>query len=95
MNSDGQLALLGSVDRLYGERMPSYHRLDARVTKRFDLKRGSLFVYLDVFNAYDRENPYSVKTEVFWPPGASGPEYLDQIEPQLAILPTLGLRWEF
>jgi hypothetical protein len=69
--------------------------MDTRVTKRFDVGRGSLFVYLDVFNALNRENPLAVHTDAFWDPYLERPEYLDRIEGQLGMLPTLGLRWEF
>lgn len=95
MNGGGVKAFQSSFGPLNGARMPSYHRLDLRATKRFDLRRGSLSVFLDVFNAYNRENPYSVITHAFWRPNQEGADYLDQIEPQLAVLPTLGLRWEF
>ena len=95
MNGDGAAAFQQSFGPLYHERMPAYHRLDTRVTKQFDLKRGSLFVYLDVFNALNRENPLAVHTSAFWNPDLQQPEYLDHIEAQLGVLPTLGLRWEF
>ncbi|MGD2123741.1 MAG: TonB-dependent receptor [Gemmatimonadota bacterium] len=95
MNGEGAKAFQTAFGPLNDARMPSYHRLDFRATKRFDLERGSLSVFLDVFNAYNRENPYSVITHAFWRPNQAGADYLDQIEPQLAVLPTLGLRWEF
>jgi hypothetical protein len=95
MNGGGVRAFRATFGPLNGARMPSYHRLDLRATKRFDLQRGSLSLFLDVFNAYNRENPYSVITHAFWRPNQSGADYLDQIETQLGVLPTLGLRWEF
>ncbi len=95
MNADGQSALEPSFGPLYRERMPAYYRLDTRVTKRIDVGRGSLFIYLDVFNALNRENPFAVHTDARWNPSLGAPEYLDRIEAQLALLPTLGIRWEF
>jgi len=95
MNGGGVKAFQSTFGPLNRDRMPAYHRLDLRATKRFDLRRGSLSVFLDVFNAYDRENPYSVITHAFWRPNQAGADYLDEIEPQLGVLPTLGLRWEF
>jgi hypothetical protein len=95
MNGGGQIAFQSAFGPLYGARMPAYHRLDFRATKRFDLRRGFLSVFLDVFNAYNRENPYSVITHAWWLPDQQRAEYLDQIEAQLGILPTLGIRWEF
>jgi hypothetical protein len=95
MNGSGESVFQPSFGPLYHERMPAYHRLDTRVTKRFDLRRGSLFVYLDVFNTLNRENPLAVHTNAFWDPNLQQPEYLDRVEAQLGVLPTLGLRWEF
>jgi hypothetical protein len=37
-------------------RIPAYHRLDARMSRRFPVGRGMLTVFLDVFNIYDRDN---------------------------------------
>jgi len=95
MNGSGESVFQPSFGPLYHERMPVYHRLDTRVTKRFDLGRGSLLVYLDVFNALNRDNPLAVHTDVFWNPTLQQGEYLDRVEAQLGVLPTLGLRWEF
>jgi hypothetical protein len=95
MNSEGHWVLHPTDGALNGARMPPYHRLDVRVTQRFDLRRGTLFVFLDVFNAYDRSNPYSVLTQGFWNDQNGRVEHFDEIEAQLGILPTLGLRWEF
>ncbi|MFH1765290.1 MAG: TonB-dependent receptor, partial [Gemmatimonadota bacterium] len=93
VNSEGDGVFVGTFGPLNAERMPAYHRLDVRATKRFDLRRGSLALYLDVFNALNRENAYSVRTHVWWYQGRA--EYVDEIEPQMGVLPTLGLRWEF
>lgn len=95
MNSGGAMEFRQGFGPLNAERMAVYHRLDFRVARRFPLRRGALSVFLDVFNAYNRENPYSVITHAFWRPDWGRPELLDSIEPQLGVLPTLGLRWEF
>ena len=75
-------------------RLPAYHRLDLRVTRRFALRQGTLDVYLDLFNAYDQSNlrSYNYATwvigdEVKW---VQLPK--DELLP---FLPSLGLRWEF
>jgi len=41
---------------LYGRRLPDYHRLDLRVSRRWDLAWGRLTAYADVQNLYDRRN---------------------------------------
>jgi hypothetical protein len=95
MNSGGAVVMEPSFGPLYGERMPAYHRLDARVAKRWALGRGSLFAYLDVFNAYNRENALTVRQYAWWIARQGRPEVRRELETQIGILPTLGLRWEF
>lgn len=79
---------------LNSSRLPAYHRLDLRVTRRFQLRRGNLEVYLDLFNAYDQTNlrSFDYGTVVMggdfkymrWPD-----------EELLPRLPSIGARWEF
>ncbi|MFH1763714.1 MAG: carboxypeptidase regulatory-like domain-containing protein, partial [Gemmatimonadota bacterium] len=75
-------------------RLPAYHRLDLRVTRSFAVRRGTLDVYLDLFNAYDQQNLRSfdygtrvIGGEVKWV------RYPD--EGLLPLLPSIGFRWEF
>jgi hypothetical protein len=79
---------------LNSDRLPAYHRLDLRVTRSFAVRRGTLDVYLDLFNAYNQENlrsyDYAARTignEVKWV------RYPD--EGLLPLLPSIGFRWEF
>ena len=41
---------------LNAERLPTYHRLDLRATRTWAIGDGQFELYLDVFNAYDRQN---------------------------------------
>ncbi len=79
---------------LNSERLPTYHRLDLRVTRQFALRSGRLDVYLDLFNAYNQQNlrAYEYGTtmvgeELKWV------RYPD--EELLPFLPSIGFRWEF
>ncbi len=79
----------------YGNRMPAYHRMDARVMRHFPLGRGRLSVFLDVFNVYDREN--ALAWDYVASTGGSTPR-LDvrrNFHQQIGVLPTAGARWEF
>ena len=79
---------------LNSERLPPYHRLDVRVNRSFTVGRGSLDVYLDLFNAYNQQNlrAYEYGTrfigeELKW---VRFPD-----EELLPFLPSFGFRWEF
>ena len=75
-------------------RLPVYHRLDLRITRRFDVGRGVLDVYLDLFNAYNQQNlrSFDYSTELI-DQELRYVRYPD--EELLPFLPSLGLRWEF
>ena len=76
------------------ERLIPYRRFDFRTSRTVRLDRGELLLYLDVFNAMNRENAQGA---------AYGPGVLPDgrlvthrtIHPQLGILPSLGVRWVF
>ena len=80
------------VNELPGEinsrRLPPYHRMDLRVTRTFQVGRGTLSAFLDVFNLYNRENLRSYDYSPDFPSGRAG-------ETLLPILPSFGLIWEF
>ena len=80
---------------LNGERLPAYHRLDARLSRRFEWASGRLFAYLDVFNLYGRENPEVMVHNVGFDPMRDELTIFRGIDGQLGMLPTFGLRWEF
>ena len=78
----------GELTTLYGElnakRLPSYHRLDISVKKRFDLARHSILeIEASVTNVYNRNNMF----------------YYDRITAQrvdqLPIMPSLGMTYKF
>ena len=69
-------------------RLPPYHRMDLRATRTFQVGRGTLSAFLDVFNVYNRENLRSYDYSPDFPSGRAG-------ETLLPILPSFGLTWEF
>ncbi len=91
--SNGRRVLVSANGAVYGLRLPDYHRLDLRLTRRFTLKRGELRAYLDVFNAYDRTNLIGYEHRVT----VSGTQVTDMRKPreQLPFLPSAGLNWAF
>jgi len=91
--NNGRRVVVSANGPVYGLRLPDYHRLDLRATRRFKLKRGEVRVYVDIFNAYDRTNLLGYDHRVT----VSGTQVTDVKEPreQLPFLPSLGVSWEF
>lgn len=75
------------------ERLIPYHRIDFRVSGDIPVTRGSLMVYLDVFNATNRLNAQAADYQVW--NTETGLETDLMYHEQLMIMPSLGLRWVF
>lgn len=77
-----------------GERLPSYHRMDVRVTRNFTVGGNPMQVYLDVFNLYDRTNLASYEYDGFY---RNGEMTVARVNGQTLLprLPTIGFRYEF
>ena len=82
------------IGELNALRLPAYHRLDFRVSRNFNVGRGLLQAYLDVFNLYNRTN---LRGYTFFPEVTRGRVRVrrEPGEEMLPLLPTLGVRWEF
>lgn len=90
--TNGRRLLVSANGPIYGVRLPDYHRLDLRVTRRFALQRSELRVFLDVFNAYDRTNLVGFNHNVT----VSGTQVtvVRKAREQLPLLPSVGISWE-
>jgi len=89
----GGVGTLRTIGATYSERLPAYHRLDLRATRFFQLRDSTLRVFVDVFNAYDRDNPYR-----FAYPSrlVNGQVVISRIQDNLfPFLPSIGLIWDF
>jgi len=91
---DGSQFVARTFGPIYGERLPAYHRLDVRVSKLFPVGSGRLELYVDVFNAYNRENAEAFNYAVVVTPQGRV-ESERGINPLLRVFPTFGARWEF
>lgn len=91
--SNGRRLLVSANGPIYGLRLPDYHRLDLRATRRIALKHGELRVFIDIFNAYDRVNLMGYNHDVV----VSGSTVTNTKTPreQLPFLPSVGVVWEF
>jgi len=77
---------------LNARRLPAYHRMDLRATRTFQVGRGRLSAFLDIFNVYNREN---LRSYDYTPHLPSGRAIARSGETLLPILPSFGLTWEF
>ncbi len=91
--TNGRRLLVSANGPVYGLRLPDYHRLDLRATRRFKIRQGEVRAFLDVFNAYNRTNLLGYDHNV----SVSGPQVTStkKAREQLPLLPSLGVSWEF
>lgn len=76
---------------LRSERLPVYHRLDLRVSRRWPVRHGELTVYADVQNLYDRENAGGIDVQLDEDTGLVARE----TESWPGIVPSVGFAWTF
>ena len=92
---DGRIA----CDRQFGEthsaRMPAYHSLDFRITKRSSYRRWELSWYFQILNLYNHRNldQYAFSEVLNEETGAI--ECVIEEEPLFPIVPTLGVTMRF
>lgn len=87
----GELELLPVFGALYSERLPAYHRLDVRASRRWELRRSTLTFFVDVQNLYDRENLAGFDVSV---DEEAGVVELEE-EHWPGLFPSLGVVWEW
>lgn len=91
--ADGRQVLVSHSDGLYNARLPAYHRLDLRVSRRFRWGNKTGEIYLDLNNAYNHENLIGYTPSVQVQKG--GVVVSREAETQFPILPNLGFSLEF
>ncbi|MDE0637802.1 MAG: TonB-dependent receptor [Candidatus Poribacteria bacterium] len=94
--TEGSIACNRQFGETHSERLPAYHSLDFRITKRSPYKRWALTWYFQILNLYNHTNldQYAfseVRDEVT---GAITDCVIEE-EPQLPIIPTLGMTITF
>jgi len=88
---DGQEDLVPVLGRLNSGRLPDYHRLDVRVSRKWPLASGSLKFFLDVQNLYDRKNLSGFDLEIDEEAG----EIISKEERWPGFFASAGIAWEF
>ena len=91
--TNGQQYLSARNGAIYGLNLPSYHRLDLRLTHRLVTAHGTLRMYLDIFNAYNHYNLIGYDHTVT----SVGGILTNTLKPrdQLPLLPSAGLVYDF
>jgi hypothetical protein len=95
VNTSGDLVLRSnrSVGALNSERLPNYHRVDARFTRYFDTSHGRLSAFAEVYNLLGTTN-----VRGFWKHiearGRNVRVVTGEVD-QWPRLPLAGLTWEF
>ena len=71
------------------ERLPTFSSVDARLSRKFNVHRGSLLAFVEVSNPFNRRNVCCID----WDLDDAGLERgLDYWTP---LLPAIGVLWEF
>lgn len=80
--------------KINGKRYPSYHSLDMRLTKNFQLKSWYVSLYFQIMNLYNRKNVHEYSFEQMI--DENGEIYYQKVtEHFLPIIPTLGMSVKF
>ncbi len=96
LKADGSPFFTRAFGPLNAERLPAYHRLDVRATRAFRLRHGSLEVFADLFNVYDRRNRASYHYSARYLGGSEVTTVrTNGGEEMLPFLPMVGLRYRF
>jgi len=89
----GYWVIVPGYGPLNGGRLPDYHRVDLRVSRRWHVGAGLMQVFLDVFNVFNAVNP---RTYVYGVWVVEGRVIRDRSpEDILPILPSVGVTWEW
>lgn len=75
-------------------RHSTFHTVDARASRRFDVARGELTVFLEISNLYNQQNACCTKYRL--QTGSNGNQTLISNESNwLPLMPSLGVIWRF
>ena len=87
----GEEATASYISSRNNYRMPAYHRMDVSLNWHKPLKYGRQTVNVSIYNAYNRQNPYTLYTSYSW---ETGTRTLNQLS-LFPILPSVSYIWTF
>ncbi len=93
---DGFWREVHTIGPFYAERLADYHRLDLRASRTTSVGKGTLTLFIDVQNLYDRENPRGIEIDDYsWVRQPDGRLLADfKEEAWFGIMPSFGISWE-
>jgi outer membrane receptor protein involved in Fe transport len=89
-DEDGETELVPVLGPLNGERLPDYHRLDLRLSRKWQIERGRLTFFADVQNLYNRRNVAGFDLEIDEEAG----QLLRREEDWPGFFASAGISWE-
>ncbi len=94
LDSDGAPAYRAVPGPRNADRLPTYSSLDLRVSRRFNVRRGTLLAFVEVSNALNRRNVCCIDWDITDGPGDS--LVLENSRDYwMPLLPAIGILWEF
>lgn len=94
LDDEGEPAYVAVPGRRNVLDFPTYASVDFRLSRRFDVPRGSLLVFVEVSNLFNRDNTCCVDYDL--EENISGDTALEySYDYWLPLLPAVGILWEF
>ncbi|MGH9381126.1 MAG: TonB-dependent receptor plug domain-containing protein [Thermoanaerobaculia bacterium] len=90
-DEEGKLAWVPVLGPLNGDRLPTYHRLDLRASRSWRWRELGLELFVEIQNAYDRQNTGGFEFDVDPVAGTLARE----VEAWPGVVPAFGLSLEF
>lgn len=85
----------GGVSNLGRGRLPTYARVDLRLTFKPGGATGRWQIYLDVLNALNRKNVSNLQPQLEYDPSSDRPRVTYGTDSGLPLLPSFGIRYRF
>jgi outer membrane receptor protein involved in Fe transport len=93
-NPDGSEELIAFTTPRNSTRHEIFHSLDARVSRDFNVSKGTLTGFFEITNLYSRNNPCC--TRISRQVDANGTEFIQENSGNwLPLVPSLGVIWRF
>ena len=96
-NVDGTGAIVPVVGDFYAERLPDYHRMDMRFTRRVQRRKSALLLWIDLQNVYNHANirGYDYRSGSFVARPDGSVNVSPEEETYLGLIPSFGIEWRF